>query len=86
MKIIIYFSVQLWTVGNYHWYLKQSLYFNSDKPTSVIWDPEHAYKLHIVSSAGKYSQYTWSWATNCSCGKTENDQALVAVIDGGEKY
>ncbi|XP_071171469.1 elongator complex protein 1-like [Mytilus edulis] len=76
--------VQLWTVGNYHWYLKQSLYFNSDKPTSVIWDPEHAYKLHIVSSAGKYSQFTWSWATNCSCGKTENDQALVAVIDGDQ--
>lgn len=74
--------VQLWTVGNYHWYLKQSLPFESDKPVSVLWDPEHAYKLHIVSSAGKYLQYTWYWATKCSHGKTENDQALVAVIDG----
>lgn len=80
------FPVQLWTVGNYHWYLKQSLHFESDKPVSVLWDPEHAYKLHIVSSAGKYLQYTWYWATKCSHGKTVNDQALVAVIDGGKMF
>lgn len=74
--------VQLWTVGNYHWYLKQSLHFENDTPVAVVWDPEQTCKLHIVTSAGKYLQYTWYWATNCSHGKTEHDQALVAVTDG----
>ena len=81
-------SVQLWTVGNYHWYLKQSLPFKQDRPGSVVWDPEHAYKLHILTSGGKYLQYTWAWATDCSpapqvIGGTEEAQALVAVIEGG---
>lgn len=91
-----FLTVQLWTVGNYHWYLKQSLPFEEDKPTSVVWDPEHAYQLHIVTSGGKYLQYTWSWTTDSSPGPQNvdkdgdgekvksQDQALVAVIDGGE--
>ncbi|XP_013379508.1 elongator complex protein 1 [Lingula anatina] len=77
--------VQLWTVNNYHWYLKQTLIWDKsqfDKATSILWDPEHALTLHIVSSEGNYMQYTWSFATDCSLGGSENDQANVAVIDG----
>ena len=39
-----------------------------------------------MSSSGQYFQYTWSWATNCSFGRTSKDQALVAVIDGGKNF
>lgn len=76
----------MWTVGNYHWYLKQSLHFNKSERgqiVGVIWDPEHAYRLHIMSEYGEYLQYTWSWATNRSSGSS-NDFASVAVIDGGK--
>ena len=77
--------MQLWTTGNYHWYLKQSVLF--DRPehriATVQWDPEHAYRLHIMCSSGQYYQYTWAWATSNSVGRTSDDQALVAVIDGG---
>ncbi|XP_072037766.1 putative elongator complex protein 1 [Amphiura filiformis] len=77
--------IQLWTVGNYHWYLKQSLHFpacHDEKIVAMHWDPEHAYRLHVVCQGGQYLQYTWSWATNCSVGQDSLDNANVAVIDG----
>ncbi|XP_060570172.1 putative elongator complex protein 1 [Ruditapes philippinarum] len=76
--------VQLWTTGNYHWYLKQSLHFEGpeQKIGAMIWDPEQEYKLHIVCKNGGYFQYTWAWATTHSAGRSCDDQAIVAVIDG----
>ncbi|KAJ8304476.1 hypothetical protein KUTeg_018059 [Tegillarca granosa] len=77
--------VQLWTCGNYHWYLKQSLHFNGlekERVVAVEWDPEQAYRLHIICGGGKYLQYTWSWATISSTGKSEDDPTIVSVIDG----
>ena len=82
------FSVQLWTTGNYHWYLKQSLHFEGPEHTigAVIWDPEQEYKLHILCKNGGYFQYTWAWTTSHSAGRSVNDQAIVAVIDGGKYF
>ncbi|XP_061166857.1 putative elongator complex protein 1 [Saccostrea echinata] len=70
--------VQLWSVGNYHWYLKQSITFDDDRVCSLTWDPEHAYRLHVLCQSGKYLQYTGHWATHSS------NNALVAVIDGSK--
>jgi hypothetical protein len=28
--------------------------------------------------------YDWSWITNCSMGRTDDDGAFVAVVDGGK--
>ena len=77
------FLVQLWTCANYHWYLKQSLNFNADCIADIQWDPEHAYTLHVLLNSGQYLQYTWSWVTHRSSGKSSDDNAYVAVIDGG---
>ena len=82
------FSVFLYTCGNYKWYLKQTLKFAAnpgDQIAAIEWDPEHAYKLHIVNRKGEYLQYTWTWTTNSSsCCRPEDEEALAAVIDGGE--
>ena len=45
-----------------------------------MWDPEQPNRLHVVCEGGKYSQYTWSWATHAS------QEALVAVLDGCKCY
>ena len=51
--------VQLWTVGNYHWYLKQEIRFPGSKVegsatpttlTGLLWDPIIPLKLHILTS------------------------------------
>ncbi|XP_046559311.1 LOW QUALITY PROTEIN: putative elongator complex protein 1 [Haliotis rubra] len=75
--------VQLWTVNNYHWYLKQSLQFPAaQRVLDVQWDPEHGYRMHIVCSGAQYLQYTWSWVTCHSFGKSADDLATVTAIDG----
>ncbi|XP_076443667.1 elongator complex protein 1-like isoform X2 [Babylonia areolata] len=76
--------VQLWTCSNYHWSMKQNLTFDSrhGNVSALIWDPEQAYRLHVVTSKGHYFQYTWAWATNHSIGMTSHDPASVFVIDG----
>ncbi|GAB1600612.1 putative elongator complex protein 1 [Argonauta hians] len=71
--------IQLWTVNNYHWYLKQNLVFDPSKErglATLLWDPEEAYKLHIVTTDGCYILYTWYWDMVVS------DDSVVAVIDG----
>ncbi|XP_048360369.1 elongator complex protein 1 [Sphaerodactylus townsendi] len=75
--------VQLWTTGNYHWYLKQSLHFGSSREiTSLAWDPEIPYRLHILCQRWLYLCYDWQWSTDRSTSEGANDSAGVAVIDG----
>ena len=80
-------AVQLWTVGNYHWYLKQSLDFGRDPqkaPVCVSWDPERPLRLHVVTRSWTSISYDWGWTTERSPGLDATDNANVAVIDGGE--
>lgn len=77
----------LYTAGNYHWYLKQTLLFKSDqKIIKLMWDNDfditNNKKLHIILNTGKYYTYSWIWNINHSKGKTVNDDAVVTVIDG----
>ncbi|XP_075416395.1 elongator complex protein 1 [Tenrec ecaudatus] len=77
--------VQLWTVGNYHWYLKQSLHFSScgkSKPVSLMWDPVMPYRLHVLCQGWHYLSYDWHWTTDRCVGDSDSDLANVAVIDG----
>ena len=86
LSCIVLPVVQLWTVGNYHWYLKQSLEFPAREPDRVAameWDPDHAYRLHVISQGGRYLQYTWAWTMHHRATDSSDD-ACVAVIDGGE--
>ncbi|KAI3351418.1 hypothetical protein L3Q82_020272, partial [Scortum barcoo] len=77
--------IQLWTVGNYHWYLKQSLDFGRDSqkaPVCVCWDPERPLRLHMVTRSWTSVTYDWGWTTERSPGLDAADNANVAVIDG----
>lgn len=44
--------VQLWTMGNYHYYLKQEIFSRSRASTKLCWHPEKALRF-AVSSDGK---------------------------------
>uniref|UniRef100_A0A671U8I9 Elongator complex protein 1 n=1 Tax=Sparus aurata TaxID=8175 RepID=A0A671U8I9_SPAAU len=79
--------IQLWTMGNYHWYLKQSLDFGRDSqkaPVCVYWDPQHSLTVHVVTRSWTSITYDWGWTTERSPGLDATDKANVAVIDGGE--
>lgn len=77
----------LFTISNYHWYQKQILEFSEmEKINQVVWDinfePSSNKKLHVFLQNGKLYSYTWIWGVNHSCGRTSQDNAVVAVIDG----
>uniref|UniRef100_A0A8C0R5H3 Elongator complex protein 1 n=1 Tax=Canis lupus dingo TaxID=286419 RepID=A0A8C0R5H3_CANLU len=80
-------SMQLWTVGNYHWYLKQSLPFSTcgkSKLVCLMWDLVTPYRLHILCQGWHYLCYDWHWTTDRSSGDNSSDMANVAVIDGNK--
>ncbi|EDO37251.1 predicted protein [Nematostella vectensis] len=77
--------IQLWTVNNYHWYLKQELAFPasaSDRVACFSWDPENALKLHLITGGGQYASYEWTWSTLHSQSHSTHNISTVAVIDG----
>ncbi|NWT12489.1 ELP1 protein, partial [Vireo altiloquus] len=77
--------IQLWTTGNYHWYLKQSLHFGSleeNQLVSLLWDRENLYRLHILCQGWHYLFYDWHWTTDHGLGENSQHTANVAVIDG----
>uniref|UniRef100_A0A8C7EDY3 Elongator complex protein 1 n=1 Tax=Nothoprocta perdicaria TaxID=30464 RepID=A0A8C7EDY3_NOTPE len=81
--------VQLWTTGNYHWYLKQSLHFGNlekNRLVSLLWDPIIPYRLHILCQGWHYLFYDWHWTTNHGMGESSQHVANVAVIDGGKHW
>ncbi|XP_046966489.1 putative elongator complex protein 1 [Vanessa cardui] len=78
-------KVLLYTTSNYHWYLKQTLVFKQGV-SKIMWDNDfdvaNNKKMHVLLLDGHYFSYTWIWTTDHSKGKNEDDDAVVAVIDG----
>uniref|UniRef100_A0A336MED4 Elongator complex protein 1 n=1 Tax=Culicoides sonorensis TaxID=179676 RepID=A0A336MED4_CULSO len=73
----------LYTIGNYHWYLKQTLKFNSTIE-NISWSPRSSEKktLYVLLENGHILTYQWNYIINHSLGKNENDQGVVGVVDG----
>uniref|UniRef100_A0A8B9ZJN8 Elongator complex protein 1 n=1 Tax=Anas platyrhynchos TaxID=8839 RepID=A0A8B9ZJN8_ANAPL len=85
ISIQILRGIQLWTTGNYHWYLKQSLHFGNmekNKLVSLLWDPVVPYRLHVLCQGWQYLYYDWHWTTDHGMGQNSQHVANVAVIDG----
>ncbi|RDB24885.1 Elongator complex protein 1 [Hypsizygus marmoreus] len=79
--------VQLWTMGNYHWYLKQEITAPSSSTgeagrfTSVAWHPEQALEIFLTMRT-QLIQRTYAWETFVSTSQPPIDSGAVAVFDG----
>ncbi|KAI0076404.1 IkappaB kinase complex IKAP component [Panus rudis PR-1116 ss-1] len=79
--------VQLWTTGNYHWYLKHEITApptpegQPGRFTSVTWHPENASNL-VLTTTTQVIQRTYAWETYASRSKPPGDSGSVAVLDG----
>lgn len=60
MTINVFRTVQLWTMNNYHYYLKQELFTptSSKRFTAVEWHPEQALTLYLTGE-GEPSASLW---------------------------
>ncbi|KAA8908123.1 elongator complex protein-like protein 1 [Sphaerosporella brunnea] len=74
--------LQLWSMGNYHWYLKQELILQSaDNKCGFFWHPEKPLKFAITASTlVKFSSFVWNTATGPFV--PPNDYGIVGVVDG----
>ncbi|KUI73790.1 Elongator complex protein 1 [Cytospora mali] len=73
-------TVQLWTTGNYHWYLKQEILLRS--PCShVSWHPEKALRLSVTATdTVLYTEFILAVIRGSLM--PPHDHGAVAVIDG----
>lgn len=74
--------VQLWTMGNYHWYLKQEI-FTKTSSFGLAWHPEKA--LRFASTNGDrmvLAEYIFEVARGSLT--PPYDHGAVAVIDGAD--
>ncbi|KAH8307765.1 hypothetical protein KR044_012909, partial [Drosophila immigrans] len=68
--------IYLYTIGNYHWYLKQVLVFNVSDPLAFFqWASGREHTLYVLSKSGKRYIYNWNWAI-------DRFHNVVSVIDG----
>lgn len=82
LAVILKDTVQLWTTGNYHWYLKQEIPKPSTGTSSSLsWHPEKALRFAVVSSEAVLTAELALQVARGSC-HAPNDTGAVAVIDG----
>ncbi|KAJ3149243.1 hypothetical protein HDU89_003961 [Geranomyces variabilis] len=81
---IVSSCVQVWTMMNYHWYLKQEVRPTSqgDSIAGLNWDPERALRLHIVTRSGLYRRLDYVADNFISSSLAGDNPATVAVVDG----
>ncbi|KAK5148025.1 putative elongator complex protein 1 [Rachicladosporium monterosium] len=77
--------VQLWTVSNYHWYLRQEVYFHDARGlkhhADLLWHPERP--LHMASfNDSELRLLDFAFMVSRGSVVPPNDHGLVAVIDG----
>ncbi|KAI0426308.1 IKI3 family-domain-containing protein [Xylaria sp. FL1042] len=72
--------IQLWTMGNYHWYLKQEI-FTESQPGKVVWHPEKSLRFG-AAIAGKLIQAEYIFEVAHGSLTPPYDYGAVAIIDG----
>ncbi|WRT69010.1 uncharacterized protein IL334_005992 [Kwoniella shivajii] len=76
--------VQLWSMKNYHYYLKQELFSHDSSSTrfrGFKWHPEHPLSLYLFGE-NFVQKRTFVWDTFTARLPMPHDTASVAVVDG----
>eukprot|EP00041_Stephanoeca_diplocostata_P031828 m.1002163 g.1002163 ORF g.1002163 m.1002163 type:complete len:1524 (+) comp24034_c0_seq14:173-4744(+) len=72
--------IQVWTMSNYHWYLKQEHTLPS--VSACAWHPEVAGQLYVTTADGHVHALLHGSIVHASGGLHANNHATVAVVDG----
>ena len=76
---------QLWTMSNYHWYLKQEVYVSMksprDWPLHLSWHPENPLRL-AIGSEEEAAKMKYVSLVHRGPTSPPNDYGVVTVIDG----
>ncbi|OBT44189.1 hypothetical protein VE00_04835 [Pseudogymnoascus sp. WSF 3629] len=81
LAVIFEDRVQFWTMGNYHWYLKQEIATKTTFANSLVWHQEKVLRM-IVASADGINIIEYIFTVARSSTMPPHDYGAVAVIDG----
>ena len=81
LKAVNQFYLQLWTVSNYSWHLKQSWTLDS-RIVFLDWDVVNSHHLTFVTAKGELNRLTLGTPVHHSHGKSAEDLNNVAVVNG----
>ncbi|CAJ2511583.1 Uu.00g072080.m01.CDS01 [Anthostomella pinea] len=82
LAVILDDRIQLWTMGNYHWYLKQEI-FTKDRLQCLTWHPEKPLRFGAAIS-GKFVLAEYIFEVSRGSLAPPYDYGAVAVIDGNK--
>eukprot|EP00002_Diphylleia_rotans_P026807 TRINITY_DN5361_c0_g1_i1.p1 TRINITY_DN5361_c0_g1~~TRINITY_DN5361_c0_g1_i1.p1 ORF type:complete len:1221 (-),score=246.17 TRINITY_DN5361_c0_g1_i1:42-3704(-) len=74
--------LQLFTMSNYHWYLKQELRLPKVSHATFLWHEEKPYFISVLTADCFIHEFEFSWDTNISGGPEATNMSTAAVIDG----
>ena len=80
LAVMLKDMIQLWTMGNYHWYLKQEMPIDLSY-SCLSWHPEKALRFAAASSSGVILAEQVFHTPRGSC-RPPSDIGAVAIIDG----
>lgn len=80
LAVVLRDTIQLWTTGNYHWYLKQEIAMDPGF-ACLAWHSEKALRFAAVSTESMILAEQIFHASRGSC-RLPYDNGVVAVIDG----
>ncbi|PVH84364.1 elongator complex protein-like protein 1 [Cadophora sp. DSE1049] len=82
LAVVMGNHTELWTMGNYHWYLKQVINTETLLPSSpLVWHPEKSLRL-LTASSDALGSHDYIFTTARSSAAPPHDHGIVAVIDG----
>ncbi|CAL3971291.1 unnamed protein product [Diplocarpon coronariae] len=82
LAVVMSNHIQLWTMGNYHWYLKQIRSTETLLPANpLVWHPEKPLRL-LTAASDVVSILEYIFKISRSSTAPPNDHGTVAVIDG----
>ncbi|KJZ78807.1 hypothetical protein HIM_01580 [Hirsutella minnesotensis 3608] len=80
LAVLLPGRIQLWTMGNYHWYLKQDIPHDSSLPR-LSWHPEKALRFAAATPESIIVTEQIFHVSRGTC-RPPHDNGVVAVIDG----
>lgn len=75
----------LYTISNYHWFLKYSMHFDEKILYNWSYNYGEPKQLHLIATQGESSviqSFKFDFVVNSSSGSSESDESIVVVIDG----
>ncbi|RKF59894.1 Elongator complex protein 1 [Golovinomyces cichoracearum] len=82
LAVIMAEHLEFWTMGNYHWYLKQQISYGSEMPViPLLWHPEIPLRC-MFASKDSLTTVEYICTTAQTAASPLKDFGVVAVIDG----